>query len=241
MELLIENIQKSYGKKKVCDGVSLRLCPGVIGLLGANGAGKTTLMRMICGVLSQDTGKITLDGIDVSCEAFRDALGYLPQNFGYYPSFTGREFLLYVSALKGLSKKEAERKTEELLGLVNLAEAADKKIKTYSGGMKQRLGIAEALLNDPKLLVLDEPTSGLDPGERARFREKIAEMGKNAIVLFSTHIVSDIELIADRILMMKDGKIIWDGKKADVTGDLESFYLSRFGEAGGHAQGGLGV
>ncbi len=241
MELLIDNIEKSYGKKRVCDGISLRLRPGVIGLLGANGAGKTTLMRMICGVLSPDSGKITLDGIDVSREAFRDALGYLPQSFGYYPSFTGREFLLYVSALKGLSKNEAERKTEELLALVNLSEVADKKIKTYSGGMKQRLGIAEALLNDPKLLVLDEPTSGLDPGERARFREMIAEKGKNAVVLFSTHIVSDIELIADRILLMKDGHIIWDGKKEEVPGDLESFYLSRFGGAESRTEGGLGL
>lgn len=230
MELVLDRVTKQYKNKIAADRISVRLQPGVIGLLGANGAGKTTLMRMICGVLQPTGGTISMDGLDVSEEMYRDALGYLPQDFGYYPSFTARDFLLYMAALKGLSKSEANRKCDALLEKVNLSDAAKKKIRTYSGGMKQRLGIAQALLNDPKLIVLDEPTAGLDPKERVHFRNMIAELGKDSIVLLSTHIVSDVEHIADRILMMKDGQIIWDGTKADVPGELEKFYLSRFGD-----------
>lgn len=228
MELVLDRVTKQYQNKIANDRISVRLQPGVTGLLGANGAGKTTLMRMITGVLKPSGGSITLDGLDVSQELYRDALGYLPQDFGYYPSFTGRDFLMYMAALKGLDRHAAKRKCDELLKKVNLENAADKKIKTYSGGMKQRLGIAQALLNDPKLLVLDEPTAGLDPKERVRFRNMIAELGQDAIVLLSTHIVSDVEHIADRILMMKDGQLIWDGKKGAIPGDLEEFYLSQF-------------
>lgn len=229
MELVLDHVSKQYQNKTAADGITVTLGPGVVGLLGANGAGKTTLMRMICGILRPTAGTISFDGMDVSEELYRDALGYLPQDFGYYPSFTGRDFLLYIAALKGLSKDAAKRKCEELLRTVNLEAAADKKIKTYSGGMKQRLGIAQALLNDPKIIVLDEPTAGLDPKERVRFRNMIAQLGENAMVLLSTHIVSDVEHIADRILMMKDGKIIWDGQQEDLPADLEDFYLREFG------------
>lgn len=229
MELVLDHVSKQYQNKTAADGITVTLGSGVVGLLGANGAGKTTLMRMICGILRPTAGTISFDGMDVSEELYRDALGYLPQDFGYYPSFTGRDFLLYIAALKGLSKKAAKRKCEELLHTVNLEAAADRKIKTYSGGMKQRLGIAQALLNDPKIIVLDEPTAGLDPKERVRFRNMIAQLGENAMVLLSTHIVSDVEHIADRILMMKDGKIIWDGRQEDLPADLEDFYLREFG------------
>ena len=229
MELVLDHVSKQYQNKTAADGITVTLGPGVVGLLGANGAGKTTLMRMICGILRPTAGTISFDGMDVSEELYRDALGYLPQDFGYYPSFTGRDFLLYIAALKGLGKEAAKRKCEELLRTVNLEAAADRKIKTYSGGMKQRLGIAQALLNDPKIIVLDEPTAGLDPKERVRFRNMIARLGENAMVLLSTHIVSDVEHIADRILMMKDGKIIWDGRREDLPADLEEFYLREFG------------
>ena len=228
MELVLDRVSKHYQNIIAVDGVSLTLSRGVTGLLGANGAGKTTLMRLICGVMKPTEGTVTLDGIDVSAEEYRDALGYLPQDFGYYPSFTAQDFLLYVAALKGIDKKTAQRKSAELLKRVNLENAADRRIKTFSGGMKQRLGIAQALLNDPKLLVLDEPTAGLDPKERVRFRNMIAELGKDSIVLLSTHIVSDVEQIADRILMMRGGHIIHDGGREDA-GDLEQFYLQEFG------------
>ena len=228
MELVLDRVTKQYNSKIAADRISLALKPGVIGLLGANGAGKTTLMRMICGVIKPSSGSISLDGVDVSEEMYRDALGYLPQDFGYYPNFTGKDFLMYIAALKGLSRSEAKRKTAELLKKVNLENAANKKIKGYSGGMKQRLGIAQAVLNDPKILVLDEPTAGLDPKERVRFRNMIADFAKDSIVLLSTHIVSDVEHIADRVLMMKEGQIIWDGDRNDVPEDLENFYMSKF-------------
>lgn len=230
MELMIDRLTKQYGAKIAVDRISLRLQPGVYGLLGANGAGKTTFMRMLCGILRPTGGSVSLDGMDVSTEQYRACLGYLPQDFGYYPSFTGEEFLLYLAALKGLGKQEARRRTAELLRLVGLESTAKKKVKTYSGGMKQRLGIAQALLGDPKLLVLDEPTAGLDPKERVRFRNLIAELGKDSIVLLSTHIVSDVEHIADVILMMKDGQLIYQGTRQDVPEGLEEFYLKEFGE-----------
>lgn len=230
MELSIDRLTKQYQNKIAVDRISLRLNTGIYGLLGANGAGKTTLMRMVCGILKPTSGTITFDGIDVSEERYRSMLGYLPQDFGYYPEFTGEDFLLYMAALKGMRKPQARRKTVELLKLVSLHDVAKKKIKTYSGGMKQRLGIAQALLNQPKLLVLDEPTVGLDPKERVRFRDLIKDLGKDSIVLLSTHIVSDIEHIADDILMMKSGQLIYQGKWTDKSGNLEEFYLKQFEE-----------
>ena len=233
MELILEDVTKQYAGATAVKQVSLDLHPGVTGLLGANGAGKTTLMRMICGILRPTAGTVCFrtenDILNASEELYRDALGYLPQDFGYYPDFTGREFLMYMAALKGIDKRAAKRKCEELLQTVNLEKAADKKIKTYSGGMKQRLGIAQAVLNEPRILILDEPTAGLDPKERVRFRNLIADLGRDAIVILSTHIVSDVEHIADRILMMKDGSIVFDGQAADIQGDLETFYLKTFG------------
>lgn len=214
--------------------MNLTLRPGVYGLLGANGAGKTTLMRMLCGILHPTGGEITLDSLTVDQEDYRASLGYLPQDFGYYPGFTGMDFLLYLGALKGLPRPQAKARAAELLDLVGLSEVAKRKLKTYSGGMKQRLGIAQALLNHPRLLILDEPTAGLDPKERVRFRDLIAQWGEHCIVLLSTHIVSDIAHIADVVLLMKEGRIIHNGPAADID-DLEAFYLRAFGEEGPHA------
>ena len=230
MELVIDRLTKQFQNKIAVDRVSLRLHNGVFGLLGTNGAGKTTLMRMLCGILQPTSGTITFDGIDVSEEGYRAILGYLPQDFGYYPEFTAMDFLIYMAALKGLPKPSAKRRANELLELVGLEDMGRKKIKTFSGGMKQRLGIAQALLNDPKLLILDEPTAGLDPKERVRFRNLIGQIGKDSIVLLSTHIVSDIEHIADEVLMMKDGNLIYHGAWDEQMGDLESFYLAQFEE-----------
>ncbi len=233
MELVIDRLTKQFQNKIAVDRVSLRLHSGVFGLLGTNGAGKTTLMRMLCGILQPTSGTITFDGMDVREEGYRAILGYLPQDFGYYPEFTAMDFLLYMAALKGLPKQSAKRRANELLELVGLQDMGRKKIKTFSGGMKQRLGIAQALLNNPKLLVLDEPTAGLDPKERVRFRNLIEQLGKDSIVLLSTHIVSDIEHIADEVLMMKDGTLVYNGTWDEQMGDLESFYLAQF-EEGSH-------
>ncbi len=234
MELVIDRVSKQYQNRIAVDRVSVKLQKGVYGLLGANGAGKTTLMRMICGILKPTGGTIAYDGIDVGEEAYRAILGYLPQDFGYYPEFGAMDFLLYLAALKGMPKAQAKRRTKELLELVSLQEVSRKKIRTFSGGMKQRLGIAQALLNDPKLLVLDEPTAGLDPKERVRFRNLIEKLGRDSIVLLSTHIVSDIEHIADEVLMMKEGQLIYQGKWDGEKGDLETFYLEQFGEECAH-------
>ena len=230
MKLTVDRISKQYKNHIAVDRVSFELQKGVYGLLGANGAGKTTLMRMICGILKPTGGTITFDGMDASEEEYRSILGYLPQDFGYYPEFNATDFLMYFAALKGIPKSPAACRTNELLELVGLQDVKRKKIKTFSGGMKQRLGIAQALLNDPKLLVLDEPTAGLDPKERVRFRTLIEELGKDSIVLLSTHIVSDIEHIANEILMMKDGQLIYRGKWDADKGDLEEFYLNHFKE-----------
>jgi ABC-2 type transport system ATP-binding protein len=230
MELTADRITKQYKNKIAVDRMSFTLTRGVTGLLGANGAGKTTLMRILCGILIPDSGTVTCDGMDVQTEEYREILGYLPQECGYYPEFSGRDFLLYMSAVKGLRKKEALKKTEELIELVGLKDAGRKKVRTYSGGMKQRLGIAQALLNDPQILIMDEPTAGLDPQERIRFRNLIAAIGKDRIVLLSTHIVSDLEHIADRLMIMKEGRLLWQGEWNAAAGDLEKFYISKICE-----------
>ncbi len=221
MELIFDRVTKQYKNKLAVDRVSISLKKGVYGLLGANGAGKTTLMRMMCGVLKPDSGEILYDGMKVEEEAYRDILGYLPQEFGYYPEFSAMDFLMYLASLKGIPKKRARGKALELLELTNLSLAAKKKIKTFSGGMKQRLGIAQALLNNPKVLVLDEPTAGLDPKERVKFRNLISELGKERIVLLSTHIVSDVEHIADVILVMKAGRIIHQGSLEEIMKTID--------------------
>ena len=194
MELRLQNLSKRYGTKYAVDDVNVCLTPGVYGLLGANGAGKTTLMRMICGVLKPTSGMIRLNGkkIEALGEQYYEHLGYMPQDFGFYPDFTAREFMLYMAAVKGLSKNKAKKRTDALLHMVNLSDVADKKIKSFSGGMKQRLGIAQAELNSPSILILDEPTAGLDPKERVRFRNLISDFAKEKIVILSTHIVSDV-------------------------------------------------
>ncbi len=230
MELIIDRLTKQYKNKIAVDRFSITMEPGVYGLLGANGAGKTTLMRMICGILKPTGGTVTFDGMDASMEEYRRMLGYLPQDFGYYPNFTGLDFLVYMGVLKGMTKSRAKKRSQELIELVGLKDMEKKKIRTYSGGMKQRLGIAQALLGNPRLIVLDEPTAGLDPKERVRFRELIAELGKKNIVILSTHIVSDIDKIADRILLMKNGQLIFSGPREDIGGDLEKFYLEEFEE-----------
>ena len=229
MNLSVDRLSKQYKNKIAVDRISFNLTDGVTGLLGANGAGKTTLMRMMSGILNPTSGSVTADGIPVQTEEYRALLGYLPQDFGYYPEFTAREFVQYIAALKGIEKKTAKKKTEELLETVGLSDVANKKIKTFSGGMKQRVGIAQALVNNPKILILDEPTAGLDPKERVRFRNLIAEIGKTSIVLFSTHIVSDIEHIAGNLLMIRDGQLIYEGKWDNQKGDLEQFYMEEFG------------
>ena len=213
MELKLDRLTKQFGAKIAVDRVSATLIPGVTGLLGANGAGKTTLMRMVCDVLRPTSGQILLDGTDAGTlgDEYRAMLGYLPQDFGYYPDFTALDFMRYMATLKGFGNRDGQIRSVELLEEVGLASDARRKIKTFSGGMKQRLGIAQAMINDPAILVLDEPTSGLDPKERVRFRNLIAGFAQDKIVILSTHIVSDVEFIAGRILVMNNGAFVMDG------------------------------
>ena len=212
-QLQLDHLTKCYKEFAAVKDVTLTLGGGVYGLLGANGAGKTTLMRMLCGILTPTRGTVCCGGADIARlgEEYRAMLGYLPQDFGFYPDFTGPEFLRYIAALKGLTRAETARRIPELLRQVGLEEAGRKKLRAYSGGMRQRLGIAQAMLNDPQILILDEPTAGLDPRERVRFRNPIADYAKGRTVLLSTHIVSDVEAIADEILLMKGGCIVEQG------------------------------
>ncbi len=219
MELSLDRLSKHYKSKIAVDCISSTMVPGVYGLLGANGAGKTTLMRMLCGILEPTSGDVLYNGHSISQmgSTYRNLLGYLPQDFGCYPSYTAQEFLLYIAALKGIPNRTAKKRTEELLETVGLSNVAAKKIKTFSGGMKQRLGIAQALLNNPKILVLDEPTAGLDPKERVRLRNILSDFASDKIVLLSTHIVSDIEAIADEVFLMKKGSFILQGPIDDLV------------------------
>lgn len=218
-ELVLDRVTKQFKNKIAVDQVSLCLTEGVHGFLGANGAGKTTLLRMLCGVLQPTSGEILCDGAEIRRMdgEYRHMLGYLPQDFGYYPDFTAKRYLEYLAACKAVPQDMAKEKVQEVLQLVGLTGEQKFKIKTFSGGMIRRLGIAQALLNDPEILILDEPTSGLDPKERIRFRNIISAMSKGRIVILSTHIVSDVEFIADRILLMKQGKIVEQGTAEKVT------------------------
>lgn len=209
-ELSLIDVQKKFKEKTAVQGVNVCFRQGVYGLLGENGAGKTTLMRMICHILKPTQGTITCDGMDIGQMGgtYRRLLGYLPQDFGYYRDFSAYRFLQYMAALKAIPEAYARVRINELLEMADLSSVKHQKLKTFSGGMLRRIGIVQALLNDPEILILDEPTSGLDPKERVRFRNIISSLGKERIVILSTHIVSDIEYIADEIMMMKSGSII---------------------------------
>ena len=222
MELKIKQLSKKFKDKRAVDDVCMTLTPGVWGLLGANGAGKTTLMRMIADIMTPDSGTIYYDGADIRKmgESYRNIFGFLPQDFGYSRDFTVKDYLEYVAALKDVPARETTKKINYLLDILTLSDVKRKKIATLSGGMKRRVGIAQAMLNDPKILVMDEPTAGLDPGERVRFRNFISEFSHDRIVLISTHIVSDIEYIATRNAMMKAGKIVDIGTTEELVKEI---------------------
>lgn len=221
--LEIKNLTKTYGRKKANDDITITLENGVYGLLGPNGAGKTTLMKQITTLITPSKGEIiyndkNIKGLD---ENYRALIGYLPQEFGVYKNFSAKQFLQYIAALKELSRKETTKKIDELLKLVGLYEVRNKAVGKFSGGMKRRVGIAQALLNDPKILVLDEPTAGLDPQERARFRNLLSQISKDKIIILSTHIISDIESIARETIMIKDGAILMKGTHRDILKGME--------------------
>lgn len=213
MKLEIEGLNKLYGKKEALKDVSFKLERGTYGLLGENGAGKSTLMRILSTVDFPTHGKILYEGADILAmdEKYRELIGYMPQDYRIYAGFTARDFLTYMGTLKGISTSELEKKIPEVLDFVNLLDVADKKVKTFSGGMKRRIGIAQAIINDPKILILDEPTAGLDPKERIRFSNIISDMSKDKIILLSTHIVSDIEAIANKLIVIKKGEVLETG------------------------------
>ena len=222
MELKITDLTKEFSGTRAVDSVNETLGRGVYGLLGVNGAGKTTLMRMLTTLLQPTSGSVFWDGEDIFAMEgrFRNLLGYLPQDFGFYPNFTVGEYLLYIASIKGLRPAVAKQRVKELLSQVGLSKARNKKMKNLSGGMKRRAGIAQAMLNDPKLLILDEPTAGLDPNERIRFRNLISELAEDRVVLLSTHIVSDVEYIAGKIFLMKDGRIAVSGTAQELIASM---------------------
>ncbi|MCR1848108.1 ABC transporter ATP-binding protein [Paeniclostridium sordellii] len=222
MELTLKNITKVFKDKIAVNDFNVTLTSGVYGLLGPNGAGKTSLMRIIADVSNATSGEVYLNGkskTELGAD-YRDVLGYLPQDVGFYKSFTAQKFLEYVATLKGIDKEKASIKIYELLKLVNLEKDRKRKIGKFSGGMKQRLGIAQALLNDPKILILDEPTAGLDPNERIRFKNLIAEISRDKIVILSTHIVSDVEFIANEILIMRDGELVEKATPVEILNSI---------------------
>ena len=222
MKLQMVNLTKRFGDFTAVDDMNIRITNGVYGLLGVNGAGKTTLMRMICTLLTPTSGQILCDGKDIQKMEgeYRNLLGYLPQEFGFYPEFSVKDYLLYIASLKGVRPVVAKKRVKELLEQVGLSKAANKKMKKLSGGMKRRVGIAQAILNNPKILILDEPTAGLDPTERVRFRNMISELSKERIVILSTHIVSDVEYIANEIWLMKNGRLVQQGSLNDVLDSM---------------------
>ena len=223
MELLIDHVSKSFKDKKAVRDFSLNITPGVWGLLGANGAGKTTLIRIITGIMKPGAGQVVYDGIPIEIlkEKYKDILGYLPQEFGFPPEFSVKDYLEYVAALKDVPARETTKKINHLLEVLTLSDVKGKKIAKLSGGMKRRVGIAQAMLNDPKILVMDEPTAGLDPGERVRFRNFISEFSHDRIVLISTHIVSDVEVLANEILIIDAGKLIKYGTRSELINELQ--------------------
>ena len=222
MELTIQDLTKEFGTLRAVDHVNFTMTNGVYGLLGVNGAGKTTLMRMLTTLIKPTSGEILWDGQDVYAMdgQYRKLLGYLPQDFGYYPDFSIYDYLMYIASIKGIRPAVAKERVKLLLKQVGLVRARHKKMKTLSGGMKRRAGIAQAMLNDPKILILDEPTAGLDPSERIRFRNLISELSEDRIVLLSTHIVSDIEYIANEILLMKDGCNTMSGTAEEIVASM---------------------
>ena len=222
MKLELDGLTKEFGDFTAVNHINLTMTNGVYGLLGVNGAGKTTLMRMLCTLLKPTSGTICCNGKDIfnMDSEYRKLLGYLPQDFGFYPEFTVEDYLLYIAALKGIRPVVAKKRVKELIAKVGLSKAAHKKMKKLSGGMKRRAGIAQAMLNDPKILILDEPTAGLDPNERIRFRNLISELSEDRLVLLSTHIVSDIEYIANEIWLMKDGEILHKGSIDELINSM---------------------
>ncbi|MFJ7954279.1 ABC transporter ATP-binding protein [Lysinibacillus sp. NPDC096418] len=214
MELKIQNLYKFYRNKEALKNINLTLRCGTYGLLGENGAGKSTLMRILTTVDFASKGSIQFNGSDIIelDEKYREKIGYMPQDFNVYPSFTAKDFLEYMGALKGITPEVLKQKIPQVLEFVNLSEVANKKVSAFSGGMKRRIGIAQAILNDPKILILDEPTAGLDPKERIRFANIISSMSKDKIVILSTHIVSDIEAIANNLIVIKSGEILQSGE-----------------------------
>ena len=222
MELKLKNVSKDYGSVLAVDNVNYSMETGVYGLLGVNGAGKTTLMTMLCTVTCPSAGGITWDGDDIFEleEDYRGLLGYLPQDFGYYPDLSVFDYLMYIAALKGIPPAAAKKRIRELLDMVGLLKYRKRKMKALSGGMVRRAGIAQAMLNDPKILILDEPTAGLDPNERIRFRNLISELSEDRLVLLSTHIVSDVEYIAEQIVLMQEGRFFRTGTSEELIAYL---------------------
>ena len=223
MELQFKNVTKDYGNVHAVEHVTHSMGKGVYGLLGVNGAGKTTLMRMICTAITPTSGEILWNGKDIFSlgASYREILGYLPQSYGFYPDLSVYDYMLYIASIKGIRPIMAKKRALKLLEQVGMAEKRKRKMRTLSGGMIRRVGIAQAMLNDPRILVLDEPTAGLDPNERIRFRNLISELAEERLVLLSTHIVSDVEFIANKIVLMKEGQCCFEGTSDEVIASMD--------------------